>query len=177
MSIEITVPEYSVFTQALQQQGVGLTPAEMHGLISGILCGGNQNDNWRTMIHDLTNEGEAFSQTLAQPLQATYQHTRDALEDDGFGFQLLLPDSDDVTVFDRADALSGWVNHFRKATQALISSSVPGMTTMPAPCWTATGSQPAKLGQGSAAISMPWLSVSLVSTWVGKKEALEEEPT
>ena len=48
---------------------------------------------------------------------------------------------------------------------------------MPAPCWTATGSQPEKLGQGSAAIWMPWLSVSLVSTWVGKKEALEEEPT
>ncbi|AJR02130.1 Putative conserved exported protein precursor [Enterobacteriaceae bacterium bta3-1] len=112
MSIEITVPEYSVFTQALQQQGVGLTPAEMHGLISGILCGGNQNDNWRTMVHDLTNEGEAFSQSLAQPLQAVYQHTRDTLEDDGFGFQLLLPDGDDVTVFDRADALSGWVNHF-----------------------------------------------------------------
>ncbi|STH54532.1 proline aminopeptidase II [Escherichia coli] len=27
-------------------------------------------------------------------------------------FQLYLPDGDDVSVFDRADALAGWVNHF-----------------------------------------------------------------
>ncbi len=38
--------------------------------------------------------------------------TSDALQDDGFLFQLYLPDGDDVSVFDRADALAGWVNHF-----------------------------------------------------------------
>ncbi len=38
--------------------------------------------------------------------------TSDALEDDGFLFQLYLPDGDDVSVFDRADALAGWVNHY-----------------------------------------------------------------
>lgn len=27
-------------------------------------------------------------------------------------FQLLIPEGEDITVFDRADALSGWVNHF-----------------------------------------------------------------
>jgi len=38
--------------------------------------------------------------------------TSDALEDDGFLFQLYLPDGDGVSVFDRADALAGWVNHY-----------------------------------------------------------------
>jgi len=38
--------------------------------------------------------------------------TSDSLEDDGFLFQLYLPDGDEVSVFDRADALAGWVNHF-----------------------------------------------------------------
>ena len=27
-------------------------------------------------------------------------------------FQLYLPEGDDVSVFDRADALAGWVNHY-----------------------------------------------------------------
>ena len=36
----------------------------------------------------------------------------DSLEDDGFLFQLYLPEGDDVSVFDRADALAGWVNHY-----------------------------------------------------------------
>ncbi len=38
--------------------------------------------------------------------------TSDSLEDDGFLFQLYLPEGDDVSVFDRADALAGWVNHY-----------------------------------------------------------------
>ena len=29
-----------------------------------------------------------------------------------FQFQLFLPDGDEVTVFERADAMAGWVNHF-----------------------------------------------------------------
>lgn len=36
----------------------------------------------------------------------------DSLDDDGFLFQLYLPEGDAVSVFDRADALAGWVNHF-----------------------------------------------------------------
>lgn len=106
------MPGYDALASALTQQGVGMTPAEMHGLISGILCGGNRDNSWQTLVHDLTNEGMAFSQTLAQPLQQLHQGIGDTLEDEGFLFQLYLPDDDDITVFDRADALAGWVNHF-----------------------------------------------------------------
>lgn len=89
-----------------------MTPAEMHGLISGLLCGGNKDSSWQALVHDLTNEGMAFSQSLAQPLQQLHQGIGDALEDEGFLFQLWLPEDDDATVFERADALAGWVNHF-----------------------------------------------------------------
>jgi len=89
-----------------------MTPAEMHGLISGLICGGNQDSSWQSLVHDLTNEGMAFSQTLSQPLQQLHEATGNSLEDEGFLFQLYLPEDDDITVFDRADALAGWVNHF-----------------------------------------------------------------
>ncbi|AIR06065.1 hypothetical protein JT31_16005 [Cedecea neteri] len=112
MSIQNAMPDYDLVGQLLNQQGVGLTPAEMHGLISGMLCGGNNDTSWQTLLHDLTNEGLAFSQNLADPLRNMHGAIGDALEDEGFLFQLYLPDGDDVSVFDRADALSGWVNHF-----------------------------------------------------------------
>ncbi|RAP72320.1 hypothetical protein ACZ87_00794 [Candidatus Erwinia dacicola] len=52
-----------------------------------------------------------FSQTLSQPLQQLHEATSNSLEDEGFLFQLYLPEDDDITVFDRADELVGW-NHF-----------------------------------------------------------------
>lgn len=112
MSIQNAMPGYDAVSQLLNQQGVGLTPAEMHGLISGMLCGGNKDSSWQPLLHDLTNEGLAFSQNLADTLRDMHASTGDALEDDGFLFQLYLPDGDETTVFDRADALAGWVNHF-----------------------------------------------------------------
>jgi yecA family protein len=103
----VTTPD-----QLLNQQGVGLTPAEMHGLISGILCGGNKDSSWQPLVHDLTNEGLAFGHELAESLRTIHSVTSDSLEDDGFLFQLYLPEGDAVSVFERADALAGWVNHF-----------------------------------------------------------------
>ncbi|ATA27050.1 hypothetical protein BIY26_19605 [Brenneria goodwinii] len=114
MSIENTFPGYEAIDHLLHQQQIALTAAEMHGLISGMLCGGNHDDSWKTLVLELTNDGMAFPQMLSQPLQHLYQATRETLEDDGFMFQLFLPDDNNksVTVFDRADALAGWVNHF-----------------------------------------------------------------
>ncbi len=106
------MPGYNTLASVLTQQGVGMTPAEMHGLISGLICGGSHDSSWQTRVHDLTNEGMAFSQTLAQPLQEMHEAIGNSLEDEGFLFQLYLPEDDDITVFDRADALAGWVNHF-----------------------------------------------------------------
>ena len=112
MSLQNETPGYNALASALSQQGVGMTPAEMHGLLSGILCGGNKDASWKTKIPDLANDGMAFSQSLSQPLQALHENLSNTLEEEGFMFQLMLPEDDDITVFDRADALAGWVNHF-----------------------------------------------------------------
>ncbi|BDH44676.1 UPF0149 protein YgfB [Salmonella enterica subsp. enterica serovar Choleraesuis] len=112
MSIQNVMPGYETVGQLLTEQSVGLTPAEMHGLIAGMLCGGNRDTSWQSLVHDLTNEGLAFSKTLADTLRQMHSVTADALEDEGFQFQLYLPEGDEVSVFERADALAGWVNHF-----------------------------------------------------------------
>lgn len=112
MSIQNTFLSYPSLAVALNQQAVALTAAEMHGLISGLLCGGSRDSGWQALVHDLTNEGVAFPQMLSQLLQQLYNMTKETLEDDEFMFQLLLPEDKIASVFDRADALAGWVNHF-----------------------------------------------------------------
>ncbi|KYP95517.1 hypothetical protein WB67_06210 [bacteria symbiont BFo2 of Frankliniella occidentalis] len=108
----MTSPNYNTLNSELATQGVGMTAAEMHGLLSGILCGGTKDHSWKALVHDLTNEGIAFSVQLNQSLQAVYDNTLHSLEEDGFNFQLYLPDDQGENVFERADALAGWVNHF-----------------------------------------------------------------
>ncbi|MBD2805459.1 YecA family protein [Xenorhabdus sp. ZM] len=111
MSIQNSLPNYQSFDEILQQQSVALTAAEMHGLISGLLCGGNHDTSWQTLVHDLANDGLAFSQVLAQPLRELYETTFELLDDNNFAFNLLLPD-EELGGFECADALAGWVNHF-----------------------------------------------------------------
>ncbi|AXG43893.1 MULTISPECIES: YecA/YgfB family protein [Photorhabdus] len=113
MSIQNSLPDYQSFDEILHQQSVALTAAEMHGLISGLLCGGNRDSSWQILVHDLANDGLAFSHPLAQQLRELREITFESLDDSNFAFGLLLPDEEDnVNVYERADALAGWVNHF-----------------------------------------------------------------
>lgn len=112
MAIQNEMPGYNEVHQLLNQQGGGLTPAEMHGLNSGMLCAGNNDSAWGRLTRDLTNEGLAFGHELSQALAKLHLAISDALEDEGFPFRLFLPEGDNVSVFDRADALAGWANHF-----------------------------------------------------------------
>ncbi|KPD03267.1 YecA family protein [Moellerella wisconsensis] len=111
MSIQKTLPNYESLDKLLEQQSVALTAAEIHGLITGLICGGNRDHSWKTLVHDLANDGLAFSHTLAEPLRELYDYTFESLDDTEFNFSLFLPD-DNASIFDRADALSGWANHF-----------------------------------------------------------------
>jgi uncharacterized protein YgfB (UPF0149 family) len=55
MSIENTFPAYEGLDQLLHQQQVALTAAEMHGLISGMLCGGNSDSQLIGTVYQLVH--------------------------------------------------------------------------------------------------------------------------
>lgn len=112
MTTQNKLPEYRSLSAALTQQGIALTAAEIHGLISGILCGGNIDQSWQTVLYNLTNEGVPYPMTLAKCIDEIYATTRQMLEEDDFAFHLFLPTEENITLFDRADALSAWTNHF-----------------------------------------------------------------
>lgn len=111
MSIQKSLPNYETLDTLLQQNSIALTAAEIHGLITGLICGGSRDQGWQTLVHDLANDGLAFPQVIAQPLRELYDTTFETLDDSDFAFSMLFPD-ENASVFDHADALAGWVNHF-----------------------------------------------------------------
>ncbi len=102
---------YIILDEELARQQIGMTAAEMHGLISGMLCAGNKSVCWQPLLHELTNDGVAFSAPLSQYIRQLYTETAKQLDEGNFTFQLFLP-SDDEDIFSRANAFAGWVNHF-----------------------------------------------------------------
>lgn len=111
MSIQKTLPNYDTLDKLLQQHSIALTAAEIHGLITGLICGGSRDQGWQALVHDLANDGLAFPQAVAQPLRELFDTTFEALDDTEFNFTMLFPD-ENASIFDHADALAGWVNHF-----------------------------------------------------------------
>lgn len=102
---------YSDLNQQLKQAGIALTGSEIHGFLSGLICGGLQDQSWQPLLYQFSNENHAYPTALLQQITLLYQHIQHTLSDiDGFNFELWLPEDNDV--FARADAMSEWTNHF-----------------------------------------------------------------
>lgn len=102
---------YSHFNQQLKNAGIALSPAELHGFLSGLICGGIADQSWQPLLYQFTNDNHAYPNALLQQITDIHRHIQQNLADiDGFNFELWLPEESDV--FTCADALSEWANHF-----------------------------------------------------------------
>jgi uncharacterized protein YgfB (UPF0149 family) len=109
MNDVIRLPDFEKVATVLS----GEDPAEIHGLLCGLVCAGAavDGDDWRTRL-----EPELFRddlQILATEafLNELFAITLSQLNSDDFNFSLLLPD-DEVLLSQRARALSGWCQGF-----------------------------------------------------------------
>lgn len=109
-------PSYSTLFSRLRQHGVSIAPAELHGLMTGLLCAGAQPDDghWLNLVADYAHQGQAFSGETQSELKTLFSST--ALEladaDDNLSFTLILPEADESDLLEQAEALSEWLNSF-----------------------------------------------------------------
>ena len=110
---EITLPTYQAVEAELKEQGLAAMPAELHGLLSGMICGGLavDDESWAGPVCDYANEGEPMTDGAKMIVRTLFSTTADELIGGGFEFSLLMPD-DDESLSDRAEALTEWVNSF-----------------------------------------------------------------
>ena len=100
---------YDELNRQLIQNKIGITAAELHGFLTGILAGGNHDESWRVLVQDMLNDGQKIAEPLNKQIEKLYHSTKQQFIDEDFEFQLLLSEQD---LFRQIDDLVGWVNHF-----------------------------------------------------------------
>ena len=109
------LPEYLNFASELQSAGLAVNPSELHGLLTGMLSGGmNFSDkSWQPLVFDYVSEGMAWPSNVLSITQVVLDKTSDDLTQTSLELALFLPDEEaGATLFDVADGLADWVNHF-----------------------------------------------------------------
>ncbi|EGU41261.1 YecA family protein [Vibrio scophthalmi] len=112
---DITLPDYLTFATELQSAGLAVNPAEIHGLLTGMLSGGLSltDKSWQPLIFDYTNEGMGWPDRTLKLAQQTLDVTTQELTGSDMELSMLMPDEDaSASLFDIADGLAEWVNHF-----------------------------------------------------------------
>lgn len=97
----------------LSSADIASDPCELHGVISGMICGGTPStaDDWMPLVEDVINEGQRFERSFRQQLLALQSSIRELLLEDEFGFQPMLPD-DDEALEARAQGIVQWLHGF-----------------------------------------------------------------
>ncbi|HHP0489992.1 TPA: YecA family protein [Vibrio harveyi] len=112
---EITLPEYQSIAAELKSASLAVTPAELHGLLVGMLSGGLaiNDQTWQPILFDYTNEGMSWPSSALALAQSVYQVTVNELTGTSMELSLLLPDeTGEEGLFALADGVSDFVNHF-----------------------------------------------------------------
>jgi uncharacterized protein YgfB (UPF0149 family) len=87
--------------------------SEIHGVLTGLICAGFpfEDNSYITMLNDLFNNGEGLPERTKSSVKQMFSELWTDILDDGYSFQLMLPD-DDETIVERGHALGAWVQGF-----------------------------------------------------------------
>ncbi|KHT62444.1 exported protein precursor [Photobacterium gaetbulicola] len=125
---DVKLPSYETLEPMLKEQGLAVTPSELHGLLCGMICGGMAVDaeQWLAPVCDYANQGEALTdgaKTVVRSVfaaaaselggltQTLFSSTAAELAEMEFTVELLLP-AEGSELMLRAEALSEWVTNF-----------------------------------------------------------------
>ncbi|UXI01727.1 UPF0149 family protein [Photobacterium sp. TY1-4] len=125
---KVTLPAYTAVEAALKDHGLAVTPSELHGLLSGMICGGMsvEDNSWVGPISDYANEGAPLTDGAKAVVSSVYEaaaaelgglvtllttSTATELADAEFHVSLLLPEAGTDLML-RAESLSEWATNF-----------------------------------------------------------------
>ncbi len=110
---EVQLPQFVALENSLQQHGLPVSPSELQGLLTGLICAGHAFDDksYLNAVADFANEGKSLSDEASRTTQLIFDLATEELTSDELGFSLLLPD-DDVELVERGEHFSEWVSAF-----------------------------------------------------------------
>lgn len=104
---------FEELAHCLEVEGFDESPAELHGLLSGRIAGGERlpPDNIGAAIVESLGVEEELVDNARDDLVTLYASIIASFEDEAFAFRLLLP-GDEISINDRVVALSQWCESF-----------------------------------------------------------------
>ena len=117
---EVGVFDFDEFADHLVDQGMLVSPSQLHGCLCGVLCAGAPTEaeyglDALSQALDIVMHGE-----LASRIMQLYTVTEVALKDEEFTFLPLLPD-DDEEIGLRTSALASWCGGFMSGFAYVIA--------------------------------------------------------
>lgn len=113
MTDSVILPDFDDFADLLLPLSALNSPAELHGMVCGKLCGGARfsETEWLAAAVEFLDLAQELTGETRQVVAQLYTASLAQLQDDVFGLQLLLPD-DDTELAQRADGLGQWCHGF-----------------------------------------------------------------
>ncbi len=104
---------YEQFSTMLQQNDIIVDAAEVHGILTGMLCGGMNLDDqeWIQALSDVIHQGDSLAPVCLQHITDMYNKLCQELIEADFALVMCLPD-DSSPINDRGAALVNWVQGF-----------------------------------------------------------------
>ncbi len=109
------LPAYPALANELRSASLGINPAELQGVLTGMLAGGlSLNDkSWQALVFDYPNDGMGWPIGALASAEQILLAMSAQLVDTDFELSLLLPEGEgEEALFELADAVAEWINHF-----------------------------------------------------------------
>jgi len=106
------LPEYIAVEANLQDNNIPMTPAELHGLITGLIVGQLPQKQGIKTLYDYAHDGKPWNDNAESMIQELYEITHTELVGEGLELNLTLLQPEESPLIDRAEALTDWVSMF-----------------------------------------------------------------
>ncbi len=110
--MDLDAPDHEELAQALSEARAEIGAAELHGAVCGFLCPGGED--FQSFLSAMSLEhlvDEERPESTRRSISAMFLSTRQQIDDDAFGFPLLLPASN-THIAERGEALVQWCQGF-----------------------------------------------------------------
>lgn len=110
---QLILPTYSKISTTLASDKISISPAEMQGLLFGMLCAGfcEENGSWMQILQEVTNDDKPWPLSSIQLATDCFNMALNQLTDSKISLELLLPENQS-SFLQRAEALTQWVSAF-----------------------------------------------------------------
>lgn len=125
--------EFGEVEQTLKQHDLNIDAAYFHGMLSGLICAGigdEEIDDWLPALFSERFLGETDYQQLSDNVLSAFYAVQTELDQDGFGFRVLLPD-DACALDHRVGMMGSWCRGY---LIALIDYGETAVESLPDDC-------------------------------------------